>query len=142
MASPEVYDAIRAKLTADYSATPLRFENEDAQQPQVGSGAWCLCEFASTTYRQESIGAGAQRLNRFDEEGSFFINVMVPLGSGVREAFGYAYILADLFRGLTLMGGALEFEDVMVGYGGPDDNGNWYGVTVSIGWRLMNSREQ
>ncbi|MCU0731650.1 MAG: DUF4128 domain-containing protein [Hyphomonas sp.] len=138
MASPEVYDALRSHLEANYLATPLFFENEQTFQP---GGAFVLVEFTSTTYAQMSIGARTQAENRFDEMGSFFCHIMVPAGSGVREAFSSAYTLADLFRGLTLMDGMLEFEDVIVGYGESQDDGLYYRVSVNVGWRLINARE-
>lgn len=137
MASPQVYDAIRTFLEANYSATPLYFENE---QTDAMPSAWVLIEFVSTTYFQTSIGARTQAENRFDEEGSLFAHVLVPVGSGVRDAFAYAYAIADLFRGLTLLNGNVEFNDVIVGYGESQDEGNYYRVSVNIGWRMSDSR--
>jgi hypothetical protein len=136
--SPQVYDAIRAHLTANYAATALYFENEIGDAPSV---PWALVEFSTGVYSQQSIGAGSQAQNRWDEEGSFFVHIMVPAMSGVREAFSYSAILADLFRGTQLLGELLEFDDVVVGYGGRgDDEGNWYRVSVNVGWRLMDAR--
>lgn len=140
MASPAVYDAIRNHLVANYLATPLFFENEHSASPGAGQ-AWVMVEFTSTTYAQQSIGARTQAENRWDEMGSFFAHIMVPTGSGVREAFSYAYTMADLFRGLTLLGDRLEFDDVVVGYGQTEDDGNWYRVSVNVGWRMVNSRD-
>jgi hypothetical protein len=136
MASPAVYDAIRAFLEAQFTTTPLIFENEG----MPSTDTWTLIEFASVSYTQESIGSRTQATNRFDEEGSFFAHVMVRIGTGVRSALSTGFAIADLFRGLTLLNGALEFTDVVVGYGGPDDEGNWYRVSVNIGWRNMDSR--
>lgn len=138
--SPDVYDAIKGFLQANYVATKLVFENEPSDAPDV---PWGLVEFSTGIYRQVSIGANTQAQNRWDEEGSFFIHLMVPAGAGVRDAFAYAQIVADLFRGLQLMSGALEFDDVVVGYGGRgDDDGNWYRVSVNIGWRVLDARAQ
>ena len=138
MASPVVYDAVRAYLEANYASTLLLFENERTDTPP---GPWVLIEFISTTYAQQSLGAGSQAANRWDEDGTFFAHVVVPGGSGVRDAFSYARIIADLFRGLTLVNGNLEFMDVVVGYGESQDEGNWYRVSVNVAWRLIDSRE-
>lgn len=135
--NPAAYVAVRDFLRTNYSATPLFFENEQTDAP---SSAWCLMEGGSATYRQTSIGAGSQAANRFDDDGSFYLHVMVPVGTGVADAYGYAYTLADLFRGLTLMGGNLEFDDVIVGYGRHEDDGNFYRVSVNVGWRVIDAR--
>jgi Bacteriophage related domain of unknown function len=138
MSSPAVYAALRTFLNASYAATPLLYENEYTDAP---STAWALVEMSATQYFQTSIGAQTQAANRWDEEGSFFIHVMVPAGSGVTDAFAYSYALADLFRGLTLLNGNVEFNDVIVGAGsGSDDEGNWYRVSVNVGWRMIDSR--
>jgi hypothetical protein len=136
MPSVPVYDAIRAFMDASFSATQVLYENEGDPSGDI----WTLIEFSSTTYTQESIGAGTQAANRFDDEGSFFAHVMVKTGTGIRDALAVTDTIANLFRGLTLLNGSVEFNDVVVGYGGMDEEGKWYRTSVSIGWRQIDSR--
>jgi hypothetical protein len=138
--TPAVYDAIRNYLEANYASTTLFFENEVTEAALDGQAPWVLIEFATSNYRQITIGAGSQSENRWDEDGTFFAHVMVPAGTGTRDAFAYSAIIADLFRGTTLMGDLLEFDDVTDGFGDSSEDGMWYRVSVSIDWRLINAR--
>lgn len=145
MASGAVYDAIRARLIASWSTTPIAFENEDTDTagnviPPNTQIPWIDVEMTGTLYGQESIGASLQADNRWDEEGILFLHVLVPSGEGAHDARTYAKSLADIFRGLTLLSGSLEFRDAFIGRGVPGRrDGNWFSITVSIEWRRMDA---
>lgn len=137
MPGSDIYSAVRTHLEASWASTPLHFENENTN-PAAG-GAWVYVEFASSVYGQQSIGARTQAENRWDEEGTVFMYVMVPTGTGAADAYGYARSLVDIFRGVTLMSGRLEFMDATIGYGEhPEEEGNWYRISVNQAWRLVN----
>lgn len=144
MASGAVYSAIEDYLKANWTTTPIAFENKDQFEdgtpiPPPGD-PWIEVEMTGTVYGQQSIGAGVQAQNRWDEEGILFINVFVRGGTGSATARTYAKSLADLFRGTTLLSGSLEFMDAYIGKGQPGEReGNWYLVPVDIDWRRIDA---
>lgn len=137
MASDVVYEAVRAFLTAGWTAAPIAWENEHFDKPNPPA-PWLAVELSGTVYAQQSIGAGPQEENRWDEDGVLWLHVFVPAGTGSSTARGYAKALADIFRGALLIDETLEFMDASIGMGeAGDNNGNWWRVSVSIDWRRM-----
>lgn len=145
MASGAVYDAIKAHLIANWSTTLIAFENENADSngtaiPPNPVVPWVDVEMTGTLYGQASLGASLQADNRWDEEGILFLHVLVEGGLGAHDARTYAKSLADLFRGLTLLSGSLEFRDAYIGRGVPGRrDGNWFSITTSIEWRRIDA---
>lgn len=134
--SDAVFDAIKSHLTPLWTATPMQWPNEDFEP--VGDASWVKVELHGTVYGQQSIGANVQADNRWDEEGILWLYVMVKRGIGTSQARGAGRALADIFRGLTLLGNSLEFMDANIGTGA-DQEGNWYMVPVSIEWRSIDA---
>lgn len=143
MASDVVADAIEAYLSANWIATPIKFENQPFQRPVSDSGAalpFIAFEITGTLYAQQSIGESAQAANRWDEEGQLWLHVYVQTDTGSSIARRYAKQLADLFRGLRLVGDNLEFTDASIGMGQPgDDDGVYWSVSVEIDWRRFDA---
>jgi hypothetical protein len=144
VASQEVYDAIRAKLTDAWDATPIAWPNEEFTFPvrtdAVPTPHWIAVIMTGTLYGQQSIGESAQADNRWDEEGILWLHTYSPSGAGEAVQRGYCKQLADIFRGLTLLDGSLEFGDAAIESGEiGDDNGAWWRISVSIEWRRMDA---
>ncbi len=136
MASDVVYEAIEAYLRANWTETPLQFENENFDIPS--SREWVMVEMAGTVYGQQTIGADNQADNRWDEEGLLWLHVLVQAGSGSQLARRRCKALADLFRGALLLDDSLEFMDADIGIGAQgDDEGSTYRLSVSVDWRRM-----
>lgn len=148
MATDAVYDAIKAFLEtpanvavlADPTTSvvpPFRFENEDFQAPDPPA-PWIAMALTGVMYGQQSIGASLQADNRWDEQGTLWLPVFVVSGSGGSRARQLAKLLADLFRGRTLLSGSLEFMDSFIGGGGPaDEDGNYFELSLAIEWRRI-----
>lgn len=148
MADDAVYDAIKAYLeTAANVAVlvdastgivpPFRFENENFNKPEPPA-PWIAMAITGVIYSQESIGAGQQEDNRWDETGHLWLPVFVPAGTGASRARQLGKMLANIFRGLTLLNDSLEFMDSFIGEGEPaPEEGNWYKLEVAIAWRRM-----
>lgn len=137
MASGEVYDAIVGHLADQWTTTPVRYENKNFNYPD---GPWVDIETTGNYYGQESIGESEQENNRWDEDGVLYVHVLVPQGTGASLARTYAKQLADIFRGVTLLGDSLEFRDAFIGRGEPGaEDGNWYRISVYIDWRRMDA---
>lgn len=134
MASPAVYDAIRAYLEANWQGCLLVFENEGFDQGQQ-EDPWVYVEIIGTAWDQHSIGAGAVRDNRWEEFGIIMFHLFVQEGKGTSVIRSNAYGLADLFRGLELLTGTLTFERFSLGGGeaGSDDK-KWWRTTATIEW--------
>lgn len=143
MASDVVADAIEAYLSANWAATPISFENQPFSRPASDNGAaapFIALEITGTLYAQQSIGESAQAANRWDEEGQLWLHVYVQTDTGSSIARRYAKQLADLFRGLRLVGDNLEFMDASIGMGQPgDDDGVYWSVSVEIDWRRFDA---
>jgi hypothetical protein len=141
MASREVYDAIRGVLDPNeggsWTATQIAWPNEGTENfPPADGSAWIAVQMTGTSYAQESIGAAVQAQNRWDEEGILWLHTFVATGQGERDQRSYCKQLADLFRGLMLLDGNLEFLDASIGLGEQsDDTGAWWRISVSIEWR-------
>lgn len=138
MASLEVYDAIRGKLEAAWASTPIAWPNEDFARPEPGADQshWVAVIMTGTLYGQESIGESVQADNRWDEEGILWLHVFSPVGAGERTQRQYCKQLADIFRGLTLLNGSLEFGDASIASGElGDDDGAWWRISVDVSWR-------
>lgn len=135
--SDPIYDAIRAHLTANWTATDLQFPNEEYES--IGPTPWVKVEIHGTDYSQMSIGESVQANNRWDQEGMLWLYLAIHRGTGLTQGRGAAKALANLFRGQSFLGGSLEFMDAAIGIGAPgDEEGPWYIIPVSIEWRRMN----
>lgn len=142
MASLVVYDAIRDHLTSQWQLTPIRWPNEGSADPPDPSEypIWVSVIMTGTLYGQETIGAEIQADNRWDEEGILWLHVYAAAGSGEREQRQYCKQLADIFRGLTLLDGNLEFGDASIASGElGDENHAWWRISVDVQWRHMDA---
>jgi hypothetical protein len=150
MAADAVYDAIKAYLQTEANVAvladpetgivpPFRFENEPFEKPNPPA-PWMDVALTGVLYGQQSIGAATQASNRWDETGRLWLPVFVPVNTGASRARQIAKLLADVFRGLTLINGDLEFRDAFIGGAGaaPED-GNWFQLDLVIDWRRVES---
>ena len=141
MSAVAIYDAVKGLLDAAWSATPVLFENQTQPPPAAetphGLKAWVLCEIEGRSLSQISMGAGTKPDNLWEEEGTIWLHVHVPAGSGSRAARVLADELAELFRATEEIG-AIQFHDMSIGAGQVgQDNGKWWAMTVTINWRSV-----
>lgn len=130
MASDTAYASIRAYLEANWTSTPLVFENEN--WPTDGQ-PFVLVEIFGNFYDQASIGVEPASDNLWREIGQTFISVMTEAGSGSYLARTYAKQLVDLFRGNDDAG--VRPRGMSIGAGEPGENdGNYYRMTAVIDW--------
>lgn len=132
----EVYDAIKAYLTANWTDTTIRWPNEGMANAKMDP--FVAVEIHGVIFGQVSMGAAEQEDNRWDESGTLWMHVTVKRGAGMKAARGAAKYLATLFRGTRLLSDRLEFMDAVIGPGASgDEEGNWFVVSVSVDWQLM-----
>ncbi|RVD44210.1 hypothetical protein EN742_02985 [Mesorhizobium sp. M4A.F.Ca.ET.020.02.1.1] len=136
MSSVVAFDTISQRLTASWTTTDLVFENDPYDLPGTPA-AFVYVEMWGIPggFDQESIGGGADRDdNLWRECGTLDIHVMVPNGTGSRDARVKADALIDLFRGFEI--GDVTFLEASVGEGKPGRQfANYWAMTASISWR-------
>lgn len=133
MSSQLVYDVVEQRLDANWTATPVVFENEDFPTPD-DPAAFVFVELYGDVFDQISIGGGDEvGDNLWREAGSLLMHVMTPNGTGTRDARAFAKQLVDLFRGQEI--GGVTFRDAAIGAGEPGENdGNYFRMTASVSW--------
>ena len=131
MSSPVPFDDAVAKLQAAALGYPIALPNEPFETPDNPVGPWLSVSATSTMLAPADLGADV-----WQEEGTFYVDVMTPTGSGTSTARELAKQVANVFRGLgpenvvylsaTIGGGSVGTED-----------GLWFCITVSIDWRYQ-----
>lgn len=132
MASPEVFATIKGYLEAEWTATPLAFEN-DGFSPPNDPEPWVLIEVFGDFFEQESMGAEVQAANLWREAGQMLAHVMVPQGTGSVVARTHARAVVDLFRGQDI--GSVVFGRASIGASEPGvKDGSYFRMTATIDW--------
>jgi hypothetical protein len=134
MSSPAAYDSFHDRLTAAWVYTDLIFENTDYETPVDGDGKampFVYVEIFGDRYPQISVGAPQQNL--FEESGICYCHVMVPSGSGSRDARVHANNILNLFREQNTAG--VRIDDMSIGEGQPGRSfPNYWAMTVTLWW--------
>ena len=134
--SDPVYDAIKTFLTANWTQTRLQWPDQDTAD--FGDDPVVIIDLHGNIYGQQSIGEPLQANNRWDEDGTLWMFIVAPRETSFTNVRGAGKALANLFRGLTLIGQSLEFGDAAVGPA-PDQEGTAYLLSVSVEWRYINA---
>lgn len=133
MSSPDVYDRLEAYLRAEWSATPLVFENEEWPLDEGEPAAFVYVEIFGNFYSQESVGDPGNNLWR--ETGTMQMHVLVPNATGTRSARTYAKALVALFREVEVDG--VRFREMSIGAGEPGmPTGNYFPMTATVDWEF------
>ncbi len=131
MSSPTAFDAFKARLD-DFTALPVRYENQFCQDLiDAGTPAWVYVEVFGDTYEQDTMGAPGA--NVWEERGITYLHVMVPSGTGSRQARAHANDLLYLFREQQI--GGLSMTEMSIGAGEPgQDFPNYFSIAATIFW--------
>ena len=134
--------AIEARLSAQWTQTPIGFENGDAPKvvdPEDGSlRPWIFCEIVADGAGIE--GFGLPQSNVIREHGAVEITVFVPVGAGTAQARQNAVAVGEIFRNRRLYDADptayVRTWTPTVGMGRPATSetptGNWWSVPVRI----------
>ena len=149
MADPDYAGAVKAiedRLTANWTTTPIGFENDDRPTVLDGSGnlkPWAYCEILST---ESGIkGAGKPGSHVVIDEGLVQVTVFVPAGSGRLLGRQYATAIGEIFRAKefynAISGACVRTWTPEVGPGNPatseNPSGNWWAVAVTIPFEFI-----
>jgi hypothetical protein len=130
MSSPEAFDAIQDVLFQSWSETDVLYENDAIEDPDSQT-AFVYAEIVGDLFEQDTFGAPGQ--NEWVEDGAIYLHVMVPNGTGSREARSIAKRLSDLFRERPAAG--VNFGRMSIGSGDPGRSfPNFYAMTLTIGF--------
>ncbi len=127
MSSPDIYDALHDRLVSAWSETPIYFENEDFAPGS--QDAFVFAEIVGDTLAQDTFGS--PQANGWLEAGALYLHVMVPNGTGTRDARRLGRALTQIFREQPI--GSLHFDDMSIGAGEPGrDFPNHFALTVTV----------
>jgi hypothetical protein len=130
VSSPVPFDDALAKLQAANLGYTIALPNEQFDVPEPPA-PWLSVSATSTMLAPADLGA-----NVWQEEGTFYIDVMVPSGSGTSTARTLAKDVANVFRGLGPENVVYLSTAIGSGSVGTDD-GLWFCITVSVDWRYQ-----
>lgn len=137
--------AIRDRLAANWTTTPIAYQNETFTAPtDPNSGnpsPWVFLEVIGNGSELRAVGAGATQ--EWIYRGHILVHVFVPINDGAATAQQYAATIGEIFR-------AAQFYDATAGHcvrsgyggegpstdgGGKDaDDGLWFRVTMTCPW--------
>lgn len=141
--------AMRARFTANFTAAPASFQNEDPPQrpwpPNNPASPWAYFEVVET--RNGLRGAGLPGNQVWLSVGNIYVNVFVPRGYGFADHLALAGLAAEVFRAQTFYnsepgccvrcwGENGEGPTIQGGDSAADD-GTWFGVTVAIPFQFL-----
>lgn len=137
--------AIREKLEADWTTTPIAFQNE-AQPALEGVPAWVYCEIVQNGSELHTVGTPGSR--SYIDFGLISLHVFVATnqdeGEGINAGLTYAGQLSEIFRNERLYTGTSGYEvrtglalgasdaPSISGGDSASDDGLWFGFTVNI----------
>ncbi|MER9710172.1 hypothetical protein NKJ13_07870 [Mesorhizobium sp. M0174] len=130
MASPEAFDVVEQQIADRWNITPVVFENDDYQLPDVPT-EFVYVEIYGDFYDQISLGAEPREDNLWREGGQVYLHLMTPNNTGSRRARVLAKQLVGLFRGQDIEG--VTFRDASIGAGDPGRTfANYYAMTATV----------
>lgn len=131
--------AIRARFTANFTAAPVQYQNEDPPQnpwpPASPLSPWVYFEVLQTASQIRTVGNPGNL--SWLTLGHVVAHVFAPKGFALPEHLVLADAAGEVFRGATFYQtdpGAKVICRAPSVQGGDSssDDGNWFGVTVSI----------
>ena len=124
--------AIRARMTANWTATPIAHPNEPFALPDPPA-AYVFFEVVGTD--GDAVAFGSPGANRWQNTGQIWAHVFVPSYSGDELATTHAAAIGAIFRGVTFSD-VTCFAPVIDGGAKADQDGNWYRVSVRVDFKF------
>ena len=132
MARSEVVDAVRDRITGNWTTAPLFDENSGGSTPADGS-AYIDLQFPFST--NERISFGVPGANTHREEGAFRILINVARGSGGETGRLWGDQLAALFRDKHF-DGVETFSPDSASSDDSNENGQYFTYAVVVPYRF------
>jgi hypothetical protein len=122
-----VFDLMKAVLDDEWSETPIAYQNEDFVQ--VYGTPWIYAELLPID--GDAPHFNSPGLSFGSGVGLIACTVFVPTGTGVRDAFRIAKLIARVIRLRTLGTGIETGAATVAGAGTDDDEGSWFRVSAT-----------
>jgi hypothetical protein len=141
MSRAVVRAAVKERIEANWTTTPLVYQTTDTAPPLSAGGnlrPYVFVEITHNSTYQASIGSESRATNLWREDGLVFFHIYTPTSAdgSVDLSDQYADAMVELFRGVQIAPD-LKFGNFTGDVGGPgDDNGNYYRVSLSVEWDL------
>lgn len=139
--------AIRARLAANWTTTPIAYQNEPFEPPtDPNSGApapWVFLEVIGNDAELRAAGTPGDHVWIY--RGHVYVHVFVPINSGAGLAQQYAVTIGEIFRAAgfandgqgSIVRTGIDPAPRTDGGGTSDDTGNWYRVTMVCGFEFF-----
>jgi hypothetical protein len=130
--------AMQARFNGAFVAAPVEYQNEDPPQspwPPAPAVPWVYFEVIEAQTARRGVGLPGSQT--WLTTGHIFIHIFAPKGYGLADHLAIAGPAGDIFRSATFYNSEPGAKVVCAGpsvQGGDSasDDGNWFGVTVSI----------
>ena len=132
MSSPAPFDDVRNRLTAAALGYSIAWPNTVFKRPQPPA-PWLRVECTSNVIGPIEVGGGV-----WQEDGTAYIDVFVPAGSGTDLARTIAKNVSNAFRGVAAqpvvyLGGSIGAGQIA------EADGMWWCLTVSVDWKYQDT---
>ena len=107
MAKKAVYDALKAKVAADWTAPPPIYFPDELYSPPDDGSAFILVQFPVSTVRTVTLGAPGQNIIR--EAGGIRFVLNSELGAGITDVLSWADALSNMLTN-KVFDGVRTFE--------------------------------
>lgn len=90
--------------------------------------SWARATLRNSTGRQATL-SGANAAQRYRREGFLTVQIFIPIGEGLPQAYSLSKVVTDAFQGTTTAS-EVWFRNIRVNEIGPD--GEWFQTNVII----------
>lgn len=127
MSSPAPWADARTRIQNAAFGIPIEWANEPFDVP--AGVMWMSVDAVGDSLLPIELGP----TGTWSEEGSLFVTIMAPQGSGTYEQRVLAKSVANLFRGIP--SGPIIYRRASIGIGRQlQRDGMWWAMTVQIEW--------
>ena len=119
------------KAAWDTTGFPLKYQNVKgaADPPPSTTTPWARSTIQHTPGGQVSLSGGVGGAKRWQKNGFLTVQIFVPAGEGLSEAYALAKTVEDAFAGVETPS-AVWFRNPRINEVGPD--GEWYQVNFVV----------
>lgn len=132
MSSLIPFDDARTKIIAANLGVPIAWPNTTFKKPNPVA-LWLHVDSTSHTLDPVELSGGV-----WQEEGTLYVDVFAPTGTGTDAARALAKSVSNIFRGQY--GGPVIYLGGSIGNGSvAETDGMWWVITVTVQWRYQDT---
>jgi hypothetical protein len=132
VSSPVPFNDAKARIQAANLGVPVSWPNTVFRKPSP-PGPWLSVDITSHVLAPIELSGGM-----WQEEGTLYVDVFVPNGTGSDAARTLAKNVSNLFRGQY--SGPIIYNGGSIGNGTiTEQDGMWWVITVTVAWRYQDS---